>query len=255
MPNSSIENNTQFLKRSNAPDLAYIYHEGTKDMPTLVFLGGFKSDMMGSKASFLHKKCEERGQSYLRFDYSGHGQSEGLFEEGCIGEWAQDAVDVIEHCTSGPVILVGSSMGGWISLLLGHRKALDIVAIIGIAAAPDFTRWMEDKMDKQQQEAIKRDGCFEIPSAYGAPYVITSKLLEDGRRQSVMNATINIDVPVRLLQGKKDPDVPWETAEKIQNALFTDDVEIFFQPDGDHSLSDEGDLALLDKVVTSLLEL
>lgn len=252
MPQTSSRLPIQFFERKNAPNLVYIKYEGRADLPTVMFLGGFRSDMMGSKASFLEECCRKRDQSYIRFDYSGHGQSQGEFEEGCISDWAQDSEDILIRCTSGEVILVGSSMGGWISLLLAQKGIGNICALIGIAAAPDFTTWMERDMTDVQRKDLEQKGFFALPSDYDTPYIITKKLIEDGRKNCLLAGDININCPVRLLQGKKDPDVPWETAEKIKAAITGDDVQIFYQDEGNHSLSSPADLALLDDVLTQL---
>ena len=250
MPDSEVK----FLKRLNKPDLAYIQYQGKPNIPTLMFLGGFRSDMMGSKASFLQKQCEARQQSYVRFDYSGHGQSGGQFEKGCISDWCDDAQHIFEHIVKGDVILVGSSMGGWISLLLAWKNKTRIKALVGIAAAPDFTGWMEDKMNEEQKQALENDGFFELPSDYGTPYVITKKLIDDGRQNFLLNDKIKIDIPVRLLQGKQDKDVPWQTAEDIKDRLNSSDVGVIYREGGNHSLSSPEDLEVLDGVITNLLK-
>lgn len=248
------ETRPSILKRQNAPDLAYIYTEGTPDFPPVVFLGGFKSDMMGSKADFLAKQCLARGQSYLRLDYSGHGQSQGQFVQGCIGEWAQDAKDVIVHCTSSEaVILVGSSMGGWISLLIARDMPKKVKALVGIAAAPDFTTWMEAQMSDTQRQKLENEGRFEEPSDYDEPYIITKKLIDDGRQNLLLDKALKIDCPVRLLQGKQDTDVPWQTAQSIKEVLTSKDVKISYQEQGNHSLSSPEDLELLNKTILDLL--
>ncbi len=247
---------TQFLQREQAADLAYIYYEGTSNLPAIVFLGGFCSDMMGSKASFLAQECEKRQQSYLRFDYTGHGQSSGDFEQGCISDWAQDARDVIDHCLKNmSFILIGSSMGGWISLLLARDKPANLKALIGIATAPDFTTWMERDMNDEQRESLNTQGYFKLPSDYGEPYVITKKLIDDGRQNILLNGSLDIQVPVRLLQGRQDQDVPWQVAETIKSNIQSDDVQIFCQEEGDHSLSSPEDLDLLNRIVKELSEL
>ena len=246
------KNTAQFFQRPNKPDLAYLATKGDEFLPTIVFLGGFKSDMQGSKATYLEATCAERNQSYVRFDYSGHGQSEGEFVDGCISEWAQDADDIIKNCTSGDVILVGSSMGGWISLLCARDNPERLKAFVGIAAAPDFTTWMEAQMNDAQRQTIKEQGYFEEPSDYDEPYIITGKLLKDGRDNIVLESALKVDCSVRLLQGKKDTDVPWKTAEQIQAALTSQDVEIIYRDEGNHSLSTPEDLAILDEILISL---
>lgn len=245
----------QFLERENAPHLAYIATSATEEsakLPTVMFLGGFRSDMEGTKATYFEAQCKSRGQAYIRFDYRGHGSAKGKFEEACIGEWAQDAIDILDHCTSGPVLLVGSSMGGWISLLVAQQRAERICGIVGLAAAPDFTTWMEDAMSAEQKQELENKGFFELPNDYDAPYIITKKLIEDGRNNALLGNEININVPVRLVQGKKDADVPWETAGRIKDALTSDDVDVILIEDADHRLSSPNQLALTDEVISTL---
>ena len=246
----------QFLQREQAADLAYTHYEGASNLPTIVFLGGFCSDMMGSKASFLAQECEKRQQSYLRFDYTGHGQSGGDFEQGCISDWTQDARDIIAHCLKDtPFILIGSSMGGWISLLLARDKPTNLRALIGIAAAPDFTTWMERDMNDEQRESLNTQGYFKLPSDYGDPYIITKKLIDDGRQNILLSSSLDIQIPVRLLQGRQDQDVPWQVGETIQSSINSNDVQIFYQENGDHSLSSPEDLELLNRIVTDVSKL
>ena len=245
----------EFLIRDDAPDLAYIKTEATPEMagaPAIMFLGGFRSDMEGTKAIYFEKTCKERGQAYIRFDYRGHGQSKGKFEEACIGEWTQDALDILERCTSGPVILVGSSMGGWIALLIALQQAEHVQAIIGLATAPDFTKWMEAGMSEDQKEFLRVQGYFELLNDYGNPYIITQKLLEDGRRHSLLDGTININIPVRLIQGMKDADVEWQTAHRIKNAVSGTDVQVFLLEDADHRLSSPKQLEMINGVICDL---
>lgn len=220
--------------------------------PGVVFLGGFNSDMAGTKAEFLAGWCEARGTPFLRFDYSGHGASGGRFEDGTIGRWAEDAATVIQALTAGPQVLVGSSMGGWIALLLARRMA--VRALVGIAPAPDFT---EDLMwagfTDDQRAAIERDGVWMRPSEYGAPYPITRALIEDGRRHLLLRGSLAVEAPVRILQGQQDPDVPWDHALRIGKALAGTDLRIHLIKDGDHRLSRPQDLALLGETLAPLL--
>jgi pimeloyl-ACP methyl ester carboxylesterase len=220
--------------------------------PGVVFLGGFRSDMTGTKAEFLAGWCEARGTPFLRFDYSGHGASAGRFEDGTIGRWTEDAAAVIGALAPGPQVLVGSSMGGWIALLLARR--LPIRAFVGIAPAPDFTEdliWAQ--LAPEQRAAIERDGLWLAPSAYGDPYPITRALIEDGRRHLMLRAPIPLDVPVRILQGLEDPDVPWEHALRLARAITGRDVRVHLIKDGDHRLSRPQDLALLGETLAPLL--
>lgn len=222
--------------------------------PGVVFLGGFNSDMTGSKAEFLAGWCEARGTPFLRFDYSGHGGSGGRFVDGTIGRWAEDARRVLDALTEGPQVLVGSSMGGWIALLLALRRTGRVRALVGIAPAPDFT---EDLMwagfAPEIRAAIEREGVWHRPSAYGAPYPITRALIEDGRRHLLLRGPVALDVPVRILQGQQDPDVPWEHALRMAAALTGGDVQLHLVKDGDHRLSRPQDLALLGRVLAPLL--
>ncbi len=218
----------------------------------VVFLGGFNSDMAGSKAEFLAGWCEARGTPFLRFDYSGHGESGGRFVDGTIGRWAADAACVIDALAPGPQVLVGSSMGGWIALLLAARRAPH--ALVGIAPAPDFTEdlmWAEFPPDVRA--AIERDGLWHRPSEYGAPYPITRALIEDGRDNLLLRGPIGLDAPVRILQGQQDPDVPWRHALRIADAITGGDVRVTLVKDGDHRLSRPADLALLGETLAPLL--
>jgi pimeloyl-ACP methyl ester carboxylesterase len=238
--------------------------------PGVVFLGGFNSDMTGTKAEDLAAFCAAYGQAFLRFDYSGHGTSGGRFEDGTIGRWLADAEAVLEALAEGPQILVGSSMGGWIALLLALRHGLrsrsgeaakrespapawQVAGLVGIAAAPDFTARIEEALPPETRAIIAREGVWHRPSAYGEPYPITRALLEDGRRHLLLHAPVAIDVPVRLLHGQQDPDVPWELSLRIAAALTGQDVEVVLAKDGDHRLSRPQDLRRLRRVLSGLL--
>ena len=242
----------EFLTRNQAPDLAYIKTDSVKsDLPTIVFLGGFRSDMEGTKATYLEEQCKKRGQGYVRFDYRGHGQSAGKFEDACISDWAQDALDIIDHCTVGPVILVGSSMGGWVSLLTA-QKLKRVEALVGLAAAPDFTIWMEEGMSAEQKQELKEKGFFYLPNDYGDPYAITRKLLEDGRKNVLLDKEIKLDIPVRLIQGMKDADVEWQVAHRIKNAITGNDTEVILLENADHRLSSPEQLEVLNGTLEKL---
>ncbi len=220
----------------------------------VVFLGGFRSDMTGTKAEALAAFCAARGTPFLRLDYSGHGASGGRFEDGAIGDWAADAGFLIERLTTGPQILVGSSMGGWIALLLARRMPERLHALIGIAPAPDFTRaLMWPSFSASDQAALLRDGMVLRPSEYGDPYPITRRLIEDGDRHLVLDAGLAIAAPVRILQGMRDPDVPWRHALRLVDAIAGEDVRLTLIKDGDHRLSRPEDLALLERSVAACL--
>ncbi len=244
------------LDRGDGVELAWAHlpAQGAGRGPTVVFLPGFKSDMAGVKATHLRDLCAGRGQSMLRLDYSGHGESGGSFDAGSIGRWAEDAQTVIDAIAPGPVLLVGSSMGGWIALLLGRAMGARLTGLVGIAAAPDFTEsliWAG--LTGAQRETMAVQGHIDIPSDYGEPYRITRHLIEDGRRQLLLHAAVPITCPVRLLQGQRDDDVPWHTAQIIAEKLDSTDVQVVLIKDGDHRLSRPADLALLGRTVVALL--
>ena len=244
----------QFLDTSAGARLAYHYTPGRP--PGVMFLTGFKSDMDGGKALALEAHCRVRGQAFLRFDYRGHGQSSHEFEEGCIGDWAADAVAVLDAVTDGPQILVGSSMGGWIMLLAALARPERIAGLVGLAAAPDFTEdLMWNEFDDAQKEGLSRDGFIEIPNCYDAePYRIMMRLIEDGREHLLLRSSIALDVPVRLIQGMEDEDVPWETALRLQEKLTSADVDVTLVKDGGHRLSEPQDLDRLVRIVDLLLD-
>jgi len=247
-----MKEETGRLDRGDGVHLAWRRIAGRS--PGVVFLGGFNSDMTGSKAAFLAAWCDARGQAFLRFDYSGHGTSEGRFEDGTIGRWAEDAASVIAALTEGPQILIGSSMGGWIALLLAARRKLPLHALIGIAPAPDFTEdlmWAE--FPPAIREMIIRDGVWHRPSEYGAPYPITRALIEDGRNQLLLRGPIALECPLRILQGQQDPDVPWRHALRIAEAVTGGDVRVTLIKDGDHRLSRQVDLALLAETLAPFI--
>jgi pimeloyl-ACP methyl ester carboxylesterase len=236
----------------NGVELAWSLTPG--DGPTTVFLPGFRSDMGGSKALETNAFCQRNGLACLRLDYSGHGASGGRFEDGTIGRWRDDALFLIDQHTEGDLVLVGSSMGGWIALLLTLARPDRVIGLVGIAAAPDFTETlMWEAMTDGEREILLRNGVLLTPSQYGVPVPVTSGLIEDGRTHLLMGGPIAITVPVRLLQGQQDPDVPWQTAMRLADRLETDDVQITLIKDGDHRLSRPGDLALLRHTLAALL--
>ena len=235
---------TTTTARADGTLLAYVHLPGAT--PTVVFLPGFASDMQGSKALAVAAECARMAHACLRLDYSGHGASGGVFTDGTIGQWTDDAALMIDRVTTGPIVLVGSSMGGWIALLLARRLGTRVIAVIGIAAAPDFTeRLMWDAMMPDERTRLMQDGAVDAPSDYGAPLRITRALIEDGRRHLLLGGPIALGCPVRLLHGQADPDVPWETALAVARQLTGGDVQITLIKDGDHRLSRPADIALL----------
>jgi pimeloyl-ACP methyl ester carboxylesterase len=241
------------LGRGSGVELAWVRLSG--GAPTVVFLPGFRSDMTGDKATALAAFCGVRGVGMMRFDYSGHGASGGDFLDGTIGAWAADALDVVDVLTSGPLVLVGSSMGGWIALLAALARPERVVGLVGVAAAPDFThRLMWDSMAPAERAVLERDGVLYVPSQYGEPTPITRRLIEDGAKHLLLGGRIPIRCPVRLLHGQADPDVPWELSLRVAEQVETPDVRVVLVKDGDHRLSRPADLALLRQTVGALLE-
>ena len=240
------------LDRADGVELAWKRLPGRG--PTIVFLPGFRSDMEGSKAVHLAAFAAARGQAMLRLDYSGHGASGGRFEDGTIGLWTSDALQVIDSLTEGPLLLVGSSMGGWIGLNLALARPDRVAGFVGIAAAPDFTETLIwETMPTPARQALMEQGVVHTPSDYGEPLPITRALIEDGRRHLLLGSAIPLRCPIRLLQGQRDPDVPWQTALTIAERAGSADVQVILIKDGDHRLSRDGDLAILEDVVLRLM--
>lgn len=243
-----------FLTRAGKADLAYVRSPARDDaLPFVMFCGGYRSDMRGTKATFLEERCRARGQGFVRFDYTGHGESGGDVTTGSISQWYDDAQAVFDACTAGPVIVIGSSMGGWIGLKLAVEHAGRVAAFIGIAAAPDFTRWMEEGFTPAQRHQLETLGYAEEPSEYGEPYRFTREFLDDGHANALMaGGRLPFGGPVRLLHGMRDQTVEWQVAHRIKNALDSKDCDVLLVEDGDHSLSRPHDLALLDKSLVDL---
>ncbi len=244
----------------------YITHEGrkiaykaqsgskNKGWPTVVFCAGFMSDMEGSKAQALDDFCISRGQAYVRFDYSGHGVSSGNFMDGTIGTWCDDALAIIDQVTKGDIIIVGSSMGGWIGLLIALARKDRVTGFVGLAAAPDFTKelcW--DKYSDEIKATLEQDGVYYEPCDYGDdPYPMTLSLIKEGNDHLILDKPIDLNCPVRLIQGMKDPDVPPITAQRISDQLKTEDVVVSYVKNGDHRLSTEADLKRLCQTVKEI---
>jgi pimeloyl-ACP methyl ester carboxylesterase len=241
-----------FLETPQGRRLAYHKSDGTG--PCVVFLGGLKSDMEGTKAIHLEDWCRARGQSYLRFDYSGHGESSGTFEEGAIGDWHQDTVAAIEALSEGPLIVVGSSMGGWQALLLARARPGRIAGMVTIAAAPDFTEdgyWASFTED--QKAALDTVGHVELPSDYMEPYVISKRMIEDGRAHLVLRDPLTLPFPVRCLQGTADTAVSTETALRLLDHATCDDMRLTLVKDADHRFSDGPCLGLIEDAVLDVM--
>ena len=209
--------------------------------------------MTGTKASFLDAWCREHGRAYLRFDYRGHGQSSGRFEDGTIGRWTDDALAVLDALTEGPQILVGSSMGGWIMLNLALRRPDRIAGLVGIAAAPDFSQDIWWSLSAEDQDRLGTEGSLAISEGEES-LIVTHGFIKDGRNHLVMRAPMEINAPVRLLQGMQDDAVPWPTAYKIAETMTGGDVVVTLIKDGDHRLSRDEDLARLGAAIAELAE-
>jgi pimeloyl-ACP methyl ester carboxylesterase len=227
--------------------IAFLPREGQS--PTVVWLGGFRSDMRATKAEALDRWAEKAGHAFLRFDYSGHGESDGQFEDGTISDWLSDAVEIILAKAGPAPVLVGSSMGGWISLLAAQVLAETPSApsaLVLIAPAVDFTdKLMWASMNAENHREITENGKLMVPSAYGEPYAITRALIEDGTRHNLFGAPITPGCPVHILQGMQDPDVPWQHAMELVEHLPGDATTVTLIKDGDHRLSRPQDIDLL----------
>ena len=243
---------SEILTRPDGPPLACRRAAGRE--PGVVFLGGFMSDMTGEKATALDAFCRRQGRAFLRFDYRGHGESGGRFEESVLSDWLADTLAVLDRLTEGPQVLVGSSMGGWLMLLAALARPARIHALIGIAPAPDFVVRMEAGLTAEQRRALDGQGFFLRPSEYGdGPYTITKALIEDGKRHCLLDRPIPVLRPVRLLHGMRDDAVPWRESLRLAERIEGEDVRTVFVKDGDHRLSRPADLALLTTVLDDLL--
>jgi pimeloyl-ACP methyl ester carboxylesterase len=247
------EQSPAILTREDGATIAYRRRAGRG--PGVVFLGGFMSDMTGTKAQALDAFCAARGQAFLRFDYFGHGASSGDFALATVGRWEADTLAVLDALTEGPQILVGSSMGGWLMLLAALARPARVRALVGIAAAPDATEaLMWPRLPPALRATILVEGAVRVPSAYAPEgYLITRRLIEDGRRHCVMDRPLALSCPVRLLHGMRDPDVPWQTSLALAEHLAGADVQLMLVKDGDHRLSRDADLALLLRTLEPLL--
>ncbi|MCR8723051.1 alpha/beta hydrolase [Frigidibacter sp. ROC022] len=244
---------TDYLTTPEGRRIAYRRTAGQG--PELVFLPGFQSDMSGTKAVRLEAWAQAHGRAFLRFDYSGHGASSGDFLDGCIGDWAADAAAVI-FAAPGPKVLIGSSMGGWIGMLLARERAASVAGFLGIAAAPDFTSeeapW--SAMPPEQREELARDGRVTLPNPYGdAPTVMTAKLFTDGARQTVLGKPLSLPMPVRLLHGSADADVPLAVSLAVLDHAQAPDMRLCVLKGADHRFSSPEALGLIEATLAELL--
>jgi len=242
----------QTLDRGDGVKLAYAHIPGRD--PTVVFLPGYKSDMEGTKAVDLAEFCAARGQAFLRLDYSGHGASGGDFMDGTIGTWLADALRVINHATTGSLILIGSSMGGWIALLAALALQDRVAGLIGIAAAPDFSEALVwDQLSFAERTEVMDRGFIMRPNPYGDAYPFTRALIEDGRTRLLLDSPIPLTCPIRMLHGQEDNEVPWELALRVADQVESPNVRVILVKDGDHRLSRPEDLALLRETLAGLI--
>lgn len=243
----------EYLDTKSGRRLAYHRTEGQG--PWIIFLGGLKSDMEGTKAIHLEDWAKANGRAFLRFDYSGHGESSGDFTDGGIGDWHVDTLAAIDALTDGPILPVGSSMGGWQALLLARACADRIAGLVTIAAAPDFTEdgyWAN--FDAAQKQALQDVGHVELPSDYMEPYIITKYLIEDGRGHLVLRDPLLLPFPVRFLQGTADTAVTTDTAIRLLNHAEGPDIRLTLVRDADHRFSDETCLKLIETSVIEVIE-
>ena len=233
---------------------AIAYHKSEGSAPTVVFLTGLRSDMTGGKALALEAHCQSRGQGFLRFDYRGHGESSGRFEDCVISDWLEDTLAVLDALSVGPLLLVGSSLGGWLMLRAATARPARVKGLVGIAAAADFTEeLMWKRLAEDERARLMRDGVVHLLSPYSdEPTTITRALIEDGRKHLLLSAPIAFSGPVRLIHGLADADVPFETSFRIALRLAATDVEILLVKGGGHRLSEPADLARLTRIVAAL---
>ena len=249
------------FERLARPDGHFVAYNRLKNrkrrkLPGLVFCPGYKSDKEGTKALAVEQWARDNGRASVRFDYLGHGQSSGDFEtEGCISRWAEDTIAVLDELTEGPQIIIGSSMGGWTSLLAAQARPEKVKGLVLIAPAPDFTQRMWGEFSDAVRKQIRTTGRLDVPSDYSdEPYYYTFKLFDDGQNNLMLDRGIKFTGPVRILQGMKDDAVPWETMLDIQKSLKSDDVSINLFKNGDHRLSTERDIATLLNTIDQLSE-
>jgi pimeloyl-ACP methyl ester carboxylesterase len=250
---SSDPEGPRHLELADGSRLAYRALPG--ESPTVVFLGGFTSDMTGTKATALAEHCRRQGRAFVRFDYFGHGASSGRFEDAALGRWVGDALAVIDRVVRGPVVLVGSSMGGWLMVLAALARPDRVVGLVGVASAPDFTEELiAPRLDGAAREALRTDGVTLIPNPYGPePTPVTKRFLEEARQHLVLGYPLALRCPVRLLHGLADQEVPWGLSLRLAQAIEGEDVTLTLVKGGDHRLSDAADLSRLTAALQEVL--
>ena len=254
MTTSPIDPAVEFLRREDGERIAFMRREGAS--PGVVWLGGFKSEMIGNKARSLDAWSARSGRAFLRFDYFGHGQSSGDFRKATVSRWRDDALAMIDRHTNGPQILVGSSMGAWIALLCALARVPRVKGLLLIAPATDFTEaLLWQRMTEEARTAVVEKGEWLAPSSYSPePYAITRVLIEDGRKHLLLDrGPLRLNIPVRVLQGMRDPDVPWQHAVRLVEHI-EGDARLTLVKNGDHRLSTPDDLRLIERALEALVE-
>ena len=239
-----------FITTPDNYQIAYQHLAGS--LPTIIFLPGFFSNMQGTKATFFEEQCRKRGQAFVRFDYRGHGASDGRFEDGTITDWLTDVLLVVDRVAEKPVLAVGSSMGGWLALLAALNRPKQIRGLVGIASSPDFTKSIyEERLNDEQRDLMDRQGYIISPSEYREePIKITKKLLDSGSQHLLLNRdSLDLDIPVCLVHGRMDADVPWQKSRQLYEKIGDNRCELILVPDGEHRLSRPEDLELLDECI------
>jgi len=241
-----------YLDTPQGRRIAYHLTEGAG--PCVVFLGGLKSDMEGTKAVHLEDWARAAGRAFMRLDYSGHGQSSGRFEDGSIGDWHEDTLAAVDALTEGPIVPVGSSMGGWQALLLARARPAQLAGVVGIAAAPDFTEdgWWAS-FDDAQKSLLDREGRVALPSDYMEPYIVTKRMIEDGRAHLVLRSDLELPCSVRLLQGTADTAVSVAAATRLLAHASSPDMQLLLVKDADHRFSDGPCLPLIERAVEEVI--
>lgn len=244
--------NVGYLKCEDGSTLAYQKIPGRS--PGILFLGGFRSDMLGTKASYLANVCREKGQAFLCFDYAGHGLSSGHFTENTIGDWKQNALTVFDQLTEGSQILIGSSMGGWLMFLLARERMNRLQGLVGIAAAPDFTSDIKDTLSEEHRKSLDTLGvCYMQNEWDGEMYPISQKFLNDGHQHHILSQPLTLSCPLRLLHGTRDEVVSWQKSLKLLECIESDDAHLTLIKEGDHRLSNELQLRLIAKTAFDLI--
>ena len=254
MQNTGHKDAVSFLSCPDGTKRAYLRHQGRGDVPGLVFLAGHGSDMFGTKAEVLHQLAADADIPFLRFDYFGHGLSDGAFLDGTISKWVDDCVLMLDELTTGPQLLVGSSLGEWLMIRAAQERPERVAGLVGIAAAPDFTETLIwDALTAAQKQQMKTTGQIALPNAYAPEDVIYPyHLVTDGRKNLVLDKAVDLHLPVRLLQGMADHEVPWQTAIKIAEQWCSDDVQVILDKAAGHRFSEDSQIEQICSVVRNL---